>query len=172
MARTKPKALIVPVASLSQADAALAEIASLKRKLGAITARMNDDIDRRKAEAQVEAASEEMRLASLEGGIKAFAEARKDELFTSKRSVELTFGTIGFRRSKEVKPKAKHTWAMILEKIKEFDFTAAVRVKEDVNREELRGWPEERLDLVGARRAEKDEFGYELNEQAVKEVAG
>jgi hypothetical protein len=39
----------------------------------------------------------------------------------------------------------------------------AIGTKEEINKEEMSGWPAERLDLVGARRVEKDQFWYEVN---------
>jgi hypothetical protein len=66
------------------------------------------------------------RLASIEGGLLAFAEHNKDDLFKSKRSRELDFGTLGYRRSKEIKPQPKKTWKMVLGAIKELGFKAGM----------------------------------------------
>ena len=53
----------------------------------------------------------------------------KDNLFTQKRSVDLDFGTIGYRRSREVKPLPKKTLAHILEKLQTHGFLDAIRTK-------------------------------------------
>jgi len=43
-----------------------------------------------------------------------------------------------------------------------------LRIREDVNREALRGWSDERLVEVGVRRLEKDLFWYELKLDGVQ----
>ncbi len=167
MARSKPNNLY-PVKDLKDANKALAEIGQIKREIGGIEAAMNDEIDRIKADAEAAVAPKASRLASLENGLLAFAEHNKDELFVGKRSRELDFGSLGYRRSKEIKPQAKHTLAMVLGAIKELGFDEAIRIKESVNKDELATWSDERLALVKARRIKKDTFWYELSEQAVR----
>ena len=170
MARKKPNNLF-PVPDLDTANAALAEIAEIKRSLEAVNAAMNESIDRVKGEAEVKAAPLQTRMKHIEAGLQAFAEHNKTELFQKKKSVVLDFGVIGFRKSTSIKPQPKTTWAMVLGKIKEFgaDFSAAIRTKEDVDKEELATWPEERLNLVSARRVVRDTMYYEVNEQKVAE---
>lgn len=128
---------------------------------------MNDEIDHVKACAEADSEPLLKRLDLLDASLLAFAEYNKAELFEKKRSVELMYGLLGFRRSSEIKPKPKTTWAMVCEALKSLGFDDAVRVREDANKEVLREWPEERLDLVGARRVEKDTFWYEVKEEAV-----
>jgi len=170
MARRKPKNLY-PVKDLPAANTAMAMIAELKRKITAIEAQMNEDIDKVKLEAKALAAPLHIRLSEIENGLLAFAEYNKDDLFKSKRSVEIECGSLGYRRSKEVAPKPKKTWKMILKTIKEMGFKDAIRTKESVNKDELHGWPDERLDVIGARRVQKDTFWYEVNEQKLAEDA-
>jgi len=165
MSRAKPK--IHPVKALAQANAVLGEIAALKRTCAAIEDSLNENVDRLQAQAEAAAAGPKSRLAQLELGLAAFAVHNKEELFSESRSCELTFGEIGFRRSSEIKPQSKSTWAMVLGKIKELGFVAALRIKEEVDREELRRWPAERLELVSAQRVEKDVFWYEITEAAL-----
>ena len=170
MARIKPKNLY-PVKDLTAANAAMAEIAVIKRSITELESAMNTSIDRIKAEAEVKAAPLQTRLASIEGGLLAFAEHNKDELFKTKRSRELDFGSLGYRRSKEIKPQPKRTWKMVLGTIKRLGFKAAVRSKDMVNKEELHTWPDSRLDLIGCRRVEKDSFWFEINEAAISDKA-
>jgi phage host-nuclease inhibitor protein Gam len=170
MARKKPKNLY-PVKDLAAANTAMALIAELKRKITAIGDSMNEDIDRIKLEAKALAAPLHTRLAEIENGLLAYAEYNKDDLFKSKRSVDIECGSLGYRRSKEVKPKPKMTWASVLETIKQMGFKKAIRTKESVNKEELHDWPDDRLDVIGARRVKKDTFWYEINEQKLSEEA-
>lgn len=168
MGRVKPNNLY-PIKDLAAANAAMSEIAEIKRSIARVEGSMNDNIDRIKAEAEVEAAPLQARMASIEGGLLAFAEHNKTDLFKNKRSRDLDFGSLGYRRSKELKPKPKTTWKMVLGKIKELGFKAALRVKESVNREELHTWTDERLEVIGCRRVEKDTFWYEIDEKKIAE---
>jgi len=170
MGRIKPKNLY-PVKDLAAANAAMAEIAVIKRSITELESAMNTGIDRIKAEAEVKAAPLQTRLASIEGGLLAFAEHNKDELFKTKRSRELDFGSLGYRRSKEIRPQPKKTWKMVLGTIKRLGFTMAVRNKESVNKEELHTWPDSRLDLIGCRRMIKDAFWYEIDEEKIADKA-
>ncbi|MDX9785468.1 MAG: host-nuclease inhibitor Gam family protein [Desulfobacterales bacterium] len=170
MARVKPNNLY-PIKDLPAANAALAEIAVLKRQIEQIEGELNEQIDRLKADAEARAASLQTSLSAIEGGLLAFAEYNKTDLFADKRSKELDFGMLGYRRSKEIRPRPKHTWAMILGRIKELGFTGALRVEEKVNKDELHQWPDERLELIGAQRVEKDSFWYEIDQQKIADMA-
>jgi phage host-nuclease inhibitor protein Gam len=170
MGRVKPKNLY-PIKDLAAANAAMAEIAGIKRSIAEIESAMNERIDHTKAEAEVRALPLQARLASIEGGLLAYAEHNKSDLFKDKRSRELDFGSLGYRRSKEIKPKAKTTWKMVLGAIKQFKFNAALRTTEGVNKEELHTWPDQRLDVIGCHRVEKDTFWYEIDETKIAEKA-
>ncbi len=169
MARSKPKK-VYPVNNLADANAALAEIGELKRTITLVETRMNEQIDRAKADADNEAAPLKIRIAEIEAGIAVFAESNKRGVFKTKRSHELDYGTIGFRKSSQIKPKPKTTWAMVLGLLRDMKFPTAIRTKEEVNKEELATWPAERLDLVGARRVEKDQFWYEIDESKIADT--
>jgi len=169
MARVKPK--IETIGSVNQADRVLAEIGELTRQVGAIEADLNAAIDQAKAEAKARSEPLRERLKSLADSLAAFGEYNKGSLFEKKRSLELVFGVIGFRRSTKLKTKSRFTWAKVLEKLKEYAFDKGIRVKEEVDREELRTWPDERLDVVGVVRVEEDEFYFELKEQRLEQAA-
>jgi phage host-nuclease inhibitor protein Gam len=170
MARNKPTNLY-PVKDRAQANQVLAEIGQLKRQVAAINAALNDDIDRAKAEAEQKIAPLASRLDALENGLLAFAEYNKDELFPKQRSLDLVYGVIGYRRSKELGTMPKTTWKQVLGKLKELGLAAGIRTKEDVDKEHLRTWPEERLALVGCRNIEKDSFWYEVKEEEIQKAA-
>ena len=168
MARSKPDK-IYPVKTLADANHALAEIGDLKRQITLIETGMNEMIDQAKADADMAAAPLQVRIAEIEAGLAAFADYNKSALFKERRSQELDHGSIGYRKSSQIKPKSKITWAMVLGKLKEMKFCTAIRTKEEANKEELATWPAERLDLVGAKRVEKDQFWYEVNEAKIAE---
>jgi len=170
MARRKPTNLH-PVRDLAEANAVLAEIAAIRRTLKTIEVELNTRIAHATKLSEAAAAKHLERLQALENGLLAFAEYNKGELFRERRSRELDFGTLGYRRSSEVKPIAKHTFAMVLGRCKDLGLMEAIRTKEELNREELHTWSAERLAMVGARRVEKDAFWFEVKEQRVGEDA-
>jgi phage host-nuclease inhibitor protein Gam len=168
--RSKPNS-IKPISDLAQANEALAEIAGIKREISEIELNMNAAIDQVKAEGEAAAAPLQARIKAIEGGLQAYAEFNKKSLFAERRSKDLDHGSIGYRKSSQIKPKTRHTWEMVLGLLKDMKFASAVRTKEEVNREELATWPNERLELVGARRVEKDAFWYEIRQETITEKA-
>ncbi|MEW6263363.1 MAG: host-nuclease inhibitor Gam family protein [Thermodesulfobacteriota bacterium] len=168
--RRKPEPPVL-VSSLTQADAVLAEIADLDRQVRSLEDAKNSELDRIKAAAARQAAPMLERRASLELALAAWATLNRTELFPEAKTLDLMFGRLGFRKSTKIEPCAKVTWAMILGRLKELCFPEAIRVKEDVNREELHAWPAEKLALVGARRVEKDDFWYETKTEELPQEA-
>lgn len=171
MTSRKKPANLHPVKDLTEANAVLAELGSLKRHVEMINVGLSDQVDQLKAEAEAKAAPLLARMANLENGLLAFAEYNKAEVFEDRRSKELTYGVLGYRKSTEIATKKGHTMAMILGRLKELGFEQGIRISEAVNKDELRTWPDERLDLVGACRKEKDTFWYEVHEEAIKDAA-
>ncbi|NDY57430.1 hypothetical protein G3N56_11835 [Desulfovibrio sulfodismutans] len=175
--RTKPNPAFL-IGDLDAADKALARLAEIRRAVEAEEGKLNETIDKMKALAKERLAAKLADKKAIEAALVTFAGSKKDELFEKARSRQLNFGTIGFRRSTEIKAKGKGTLAGILERVKTLitgepddPFAGAVRVKEELNRDEMVKWPDERLELVGARRAKKDLFYYELKAEEIKEAA-
>lgn len=168
--RAKPQQLIAPIGSLEDADKALAEIAEIDRIIEAANNRMNEDIDSLKKETQAIIAPHVERKEALGAGLYNFAELHKIDLFAKKKSRELDFGTIGYRKTSalELMKKISTSWKVVLERIKENKLLEAVRIKEEVDKETMSKWPSERLELVGVKREEKDEFYYETKQEAVE----
>lgn len=172
MAKRRSKPTDVPVVrNLEQANEVLAELAAHKRELDQINGALNERIDQAKAAAEEKAAPVRDRVTALEVGLTSFAEHHKGDLFGKKRSVDLSFGRFGFRRSTQVKPVTRTTWAVVLERLKNLGMRDAIRVKEQPNKEVLREWPDERLAQVCVRRVEHDDFWYELDEAELGETS-
>lgn len=169
MARVKPKTL-EPIRSIEEANDALREIGELKRIQKDIELRMNDDIAKIKAGAEQDAASYKSRCSALENGLIAFADTNKHELFKDRRSLDLNYGTIGYRKSTELATLRGCTWKTVLGKLKELAFKEAIRTKEEPDREIMSQWPDERLELVGCQRREKDTFWFEVDEDKLAEL--
>lgn len=163
MARAKTK-LAVAVATLANAQAALEEIASLQRQVKALEVEVNEEIARLKARAEEQSRPWRERIEALERGLKAWAEGQKENLFAERRSVELTHGRVGFRRSTVLRTRRGTTWADVLGRLKELGRTDGIRVREDVDKEAVKAWPESELEPLGLTRHERDVFWYEVDE--------
>ena len=172
MAREKPKQIIAPIRDLAEADNALAEIAEIDRAVAAANQQLNEDIDALKKNTQEDIAPLLERKEVLGAGLANFAELNRGDLFKERKSRDLGFGTIGFRKSSSLATLKKvcSTWKEVLGKLKEYDFRDAIRIKEEPDKEAMSEWPKERLELVGVQRVEKDEFYYEISQEKLSEV--
>lgn len=158
------------ILSLEEANIAFAEIAGKSRELKVIEATMNAEIDLAKAEAEAASRALKARISELELGLAAFATANRDALFEKKKTISLSYGSFGFRKSTVLKTKPKHTWEMVLGRLKELGEKTGIRTKEDVDKEVLRTWSDEKLDTVHVRRLEKDLFWLEIVVEELSET--
>lgn len=158
--RIKPDPHVV--ADLDQAEAALAEIAALDRKLEAISSAMQETIDTAKANASQQANPLLARRKELADAVAVFAKLNRQAIFVGAKSVDMGFGIIGFRASSKIIQLKGVTAAMTLEKLHQFNFADAIRVKEEINKEAMVNWPPERLELVGLKKQESDTFYIEI----------
>ena len=175
MSREKPKAIVL--ADLREVDAALAELAALRREISAVEGVMNDAIDNIKAEAKSKTEPLTSRTKTLEIAVANFAAARKAEFFSKKKSLELTFGVFGFRKSSKLKTLKSWTWGGVLERLKELVkgsdenaeiFGKGIRCKEEVAKDVIGDWPPERQVAVGVQLSSEDEFFYELKAEEIQ----
>lgn len=155
--------------SYKDVDAVLRRIGEIDRDLALAQAATDEAIDKVK-QAHKEAAEPLHSIkASLELQLKEFAEARRID-FQDVRSRELTFGSIGFRRSTSVViKKAGDTLSALLA----LGLTHCVRTKQEPDKEAMRELSTETLASVGAALKVTDAFGYEIKrEQIPPPVAG
>lgn len=165
MTRKKPVPVVM-VASLQDADKVLEELADLERRANGVKNAMNEKIDVAKAEAAEEMTPLEARKKELEGALCAFALMHKGDLFKEKKSRELDFGTLSFRLSTRIIPAGKGiTLDAVLTKVKELGYLDGVRIKEELNKETMTAWDDDKLAQVGAKRKAEDTFGYQLKQQ-------
>ncbi len=164
MARRKPVPAVL-VTNLAEADKILEELADLERKTSAISNLLNETIDAAKAEAAEKTAVISARKQLLESALASYAVMNKATLFKDKKSLDLDFGILSFRRSTSIAPAGRGvTWEMILGKLKEQGLQEGIRVKESVNKEALLEWDNDKLEKVGAKRKTEDKFGYDLKQ--------
>ena len=166
-ARIKPSPEIV--ADRQQAEGALAEIASLDHKIEAIEHSMQETIDAAKMQASRNSAPLQARRKELADAVAVFAKLNRADLFAKAKSLDLGFGTIGFRASTRIVQVRGITSEMTLEKLHQYNFTDGIRVKEEVDKDKAAGWPDERLELVGLKRQTSDAFFIEIKRDAVPE---
>lgn len=167
--RIKPVPEALPVlASLEEADATLAEIAAQRRQISLINLGAAEEIERIKLRAAAECEPAMQRIAALEQALLRFADYRKPDLFTKKKSLELTFGIIGYRASTKLKTLSKWTWERVLETLKTTEGGAhCIRIKAEIDKEALKGLAPEKLAEVGVKAVVEDAFYYELDEQQI-----
>ena len=164
--RVKPQGVTV-VTSLQDVDQVLLQIAQLRLQLKRIDADAAEEINKIKEQAHRQAEPIKARIAALESSITVFAEMNKPQLFDKKKSIELNFGIIGYRKSTKIRVK-KTT----LEKLKALGLQDAIIVKESPNKEVLATYPDDTLKKVDAKRVVDENFWYEVKEEAITENAG
>lgn len=165
MTRVKPQPIIATLENLDAVDEALARIAGFKRHIALLETGMNEDIDKVKLAAARECEPVRQQLADLEQSVLRYAEAHKAELFTVRKSMELSFGIIGYRQSTKLKTLAKWTWERVLGVLREREARQFIRVKEEVDKEALKTLAPEALAEIGVKAVAEDSFYYELEEQ-------
>jgi phage host-nuclease inhibitor protein Gam len=167
MATTRIKPAATIIRSLEQADGALHEIGSLDYQLQQEQADLAQQIeDMKKALLERQAPLVEARERLLEA-LQAYATHEKEELFPDgeKRSIDLPFGTLGWRRSTEISLTRKCT----VEHLEGLGLFPCVSVKKSVSKSELAKLEAETLAQAGARRTEKDTFFVDLNRERLEE---
>lgn len=163
MAKTRTRvATPQQVKNLDEANAALAEIGTLNAKLSVIDAVATKKIGAIKEKAANDGEEARDRIRELESALSLYAEYNKLELFKERKSVPLAYGTIGYRLSTKVSIK-KTT----LELLKKLFPGRGIRIKEEVDKEELKEWEDSALASVDAAKIETDTFFYEVNQEEV-----
>ena len=158
--RIKPQ--VGKLESLDDVNLALRDIGLMEKELDAIDSKAAKEI----AEIKTKAAKdgEELRkdIATTAAKIQAYAEYNKAELFKDKKSVDLSFGKIGFRQSTKISVK-KTT----LELLKKLGFKSCVRIKEECDKDAMGNLSDEDLKSVDAARKVSNDFFCEANMEEV-----
>jgi len=164
-ARKKPS--FTPIKNLDEFNIRLSEVAELDREITTIDYELNELIDQAKTEAEQAAKPHKDKRDQLDASLAAYAEYNKSVLFTDKKTIELLFGSFGFRKSSAIKNMKGFKIADIVLKIKELGLRNAITVKESLNKDVMSEWADQQLEAVGAMREEKDTFWYEVKEEKV-----
>lgn len=169
MARIKPEPVIV--ADLTDAGRILGEIGALDREIALIECDMQETIDNAKANAAKMAKPLQDRRKALSDAVGTFATLNRQDLFRKSKSLDLGFGVIGFRLSTSISQLRGVTVEMTIDRMRELKLLEGIRVKESVDKDACGSWPDERLELVGLKRQQKDAFYIEIKADAIPESA-
>ena len=159
----KPK-----VTDEQQAQGALAEMATLDRKIAAITLDHNASIALAKKTALETATPLLARRKELHESLKKWATLNKALLFAKRKTIESAFGVIGFRSA----PPAIQQMRGIneedtLEKLREFHYEDGIRTVLEVNKDAMSTWSDEKLAQVGLERKVKTSFVCEPKHEKI-----
>lgn len=167
---SKRKQSPVAVEDQQQAEGVLAEIASIDRRLQQIQVMMNDEIDAAKLKAAEDKAPLERKRKELEASLKKWATMNKSILFVKRRSLDLAFGSLGFQATTRIQQMDGVSPAESLEKVKKFGFKDGIRIIEELNKEAMETWTDDRLALVGLVRRDIDSYWCKVNQEKLASV--
>ena len=158
--------------TIAEAEAALLKIGLLERFRDATKAKLNDDIDRLKADASALLKPTDANIDNLRKRLKAWAVEHRSEVFEpGKKSRRITFGTVGFRSASKIGPLPKHKMADVLAALKSANAYSGIRVKESIDLVALRKWNDVELANMKARLIHKEEFYHEIEKSEIAEKA-
>jgi phage host-nuclease inhibitor protein Gam len=160
MARLKPS--VKKIETVEDANLVLKEIGLLESELDAVDSEAHKAIAEIKTLAAAKGKAGRKRIAELSGLLGAFAEYNKEELFHDRRSVQLSFGVFGYRKSTSVSVK-KTT----LELLKKLGLKKYIRVKEEADKDAMAGLDDETLAQADAVRKVKDVFFCEADKEEI-----
>ena len=163
--RIKPEIKTKKIESVADANDVMKEIGLLEIELAEIENETKEKIIRIKDEGQLKATPLQQKIEELSSSIGIYAEYNKNELFNDKKSIELTFGTFGFRKSTSISVK-KTT----LELLKDLKMFKHIRIKEEPNKDTLSDLSDEELMKVDASRKVVDDFFVETNKESIKKT--
>ena len=160
MARLKPP--VGKIKTLDEANMVLKEIGILEKELEGIDA----DAHKRIAEIKTEAAQSgegiRKRIAENSAVLGAYAEYNKSDLFKDRKSIQLTFGLFGYRKSTSI--SVKKTTLELLKKLK---LVNCIMVKEEPSKEAMAALDDDTLRQVDAVRKIKDDFFCEADKEEI-----
>ncbi|MDA8155594.1 MAG: host-nuclease inhibitor Gam family protein [Actinomycetota bacterium] len=164
MARKK----VVPtMKAWADVDVALRRIGFLRIEFDCIEDAMNGEIMRAKTSAAKKVEPLLAEIARLEAEMQVFTEAHREGL-GAKQSLQLTFGTVSFRKSTRlIISSVKKAVAQIREKLG----ASYLHIKESPDKDALDKLDDKTLASVGVKRKSGETFGYEVDYKKISEEA-
>jgi phage host-nuclease inhibitor protein Gam len=160
MARLKPK--VEKIDTRDHAKLALKEIGLLEKEREGIDSEAHKQIAEIKADAAKQGEGIRKRIADDSSLLCAYAEYNKAELFKDRKSVQLSFGSFGYRKSTSI--SVKKTTLELLKKLK---LAKYILVKEEPSKEAMADLDDETLHQVDAVRKVKDDFFCEADKEEI-----
>jgi phage host-nuclease inhibitor protein Gam len=148
--------------SLEDANLVLKEIGLLEKELESIDSEAHKLIAEIKSDAVKKGESIRKRIADDSALLGAYAEYNRGDLFKDKKSVQLSFGSFGYRKSTSISVK-KTT----LELLKKLNLTKYIRLKEEADKEAMAELDDDTLVQVDAVRKVKDDFFCEADKEEI-----
>lgn len=166
MSKNNPSLKPIPVLKdINEINATLSKIAGLNAELKTIDKNDDERIAEIKAEAAKNGKRLRVQVRMLEKALRKYGKDNKRQICSNdSRSIELPFGVIGFRRSTILKVSPE-TMELLVKK-----FPKGVRVKRSIDKNELRKWSDEKLESVGAKKRQSDNFYYKLKLDVVNDL--
>lgn len=160
MARIKPAA--GKLESVEDVNAALRDIGLAERELSAIDSAANEKIAAIKTDAAKNGEPLRKMIAELSAKIQAFADYNREELFRDRKTVELSFGSFGYRKSTRI--SVRKTTVGLLRRL---GLVNCIRVKEEADKDAMGSLDDEVLAQVDAVRKVSDDFFCEADTEQV-----
>ena len=169
MARKRISSMVT-LHSWQEVDDALRQIGEHDRDIKAAENVMNEQIAAAKAAATARVQPLKEQVAELELALKEFALAHRDDM-DGRKSKQLSFGSVGFRRSTKIGlPSAKEKIAAIVARLRARGMDECVNQPDPkVDKEALKKYGADIVAEVGATLTVEDVFGYEINEERLRE---
>jgi phage host-nuclease inhibitor protein Gam len=150
--------------SLDDVNMALRDIGLIERELEDINTDLNKQTAKLKSDAEKRAKPLKAKIKELTTRVKAYAEYNRDDLFDGRKSIELTFGMFGYRKSTKI--SIRKSTLELLEKLKLNEF---IRIKKEPDKEKMAEMSNETLAQVDAVRKVSDAFFCEAKVDVVRQ---
>jgi phage host-nuclease inhibitor protein Gam len=160
MARLKPQ--VGKINTLDEANMVLKEIGLLEKELEGIDSDAHRQIAEIKADAAKKGEAIRKRIADDSALLGSYAAYNRSELFKDRKSVNLSFGVFGYRKSTSI--SVKKTTLELLKKLKLERF---IRVKEEADKEAMAELDDDTLRQVDAARKVRDDFFCEADKEEI-----
>jgi phage host-nuclease inhibitor protein Gam len=147
---------------IEDVNSVLREVGVLEREVETIDGEMQKQIGEIKAASAKRGEPLRKRIIELTTKIQAFSEYNKADLFKDRKSIELVFGSFGYRKSTSI--SIKKTTVALLEKLKLHRY---IRIEKQADKEALKEMDDESLAQIDAVRKTKDEFFCQPNRDEV-----
>lgn len=144
--------------SWDEADTAIRALGELNIKIDRLTGDATIQINQIKESLKKETEELAKEAKKLEKAITDFAERHKAD-FAKKRSIELTFGTVGYRLVRNVSlPRDKDRTAALLGTLRSFELFDCIKTEEKPDKDKIAALSDDTIVKLGLKRTIKDSF--------------